>query len=674
MVTARDIPIGNGNLLIAFDQHYQIREWCYPLVGQENHTAGHPFHFGIACDNDFSWVDSSEWERHLDYEGHTLATSVRLRHRSWNIVLHATDVVDFHENILLRRFRCVNHGPKTRTVRLYFHHDFHVYGVDVGDTVFYDPMSQALIHYKGDRYFLMSGQTDLVAGVHDWATGRKELPGIEGTWRDAEDLTLEGNPISQGSVDSIYSLELKLLPHGEDTAYAWVASGRSLEDVRALNGLVTFESPETLIHRTAVFWNLWLDRTPTPSGSPPQAFDALYDRSLLVVRTQVDNRGGIVAANDSDIMHHSRDTYSYVWPRDGAWVARALDVSGHGDLATRFFAFCADVIDSGGYFLHKYNPNGSLASSWHPWVLAGRPELPIQEDETGTVLWALWQHFLQWRDVEQVEPWLTRLIFPAGQFLADYRDPETKLPWPSWDLWEERRGIHTYTVASVYAGLTAAAHFARAFGDASRAQAFYQAASETHQAALRHLVDSSNERLGSRIHPLERGFEMDPQADASVILVPQLGLIAPDDPLMVKSAEWIRDRLWVPTTVGGIARYENDQYQRTDWAPSVPGNPWFICTLWYTDYLLMCVQSAEDLREPARLIAWVQAHAQSSGVLPEQINPHSGEPLSVSPLTWSHAALILTIARYRRVLERLGLKPAAVDNETWAAQLAPIGY
>jgi GH15 family glucan-1,4-alpha-glucosidase len=40
----RDLPVGNGNLLVAFDDHYQIRDLYWPHVGQANHTMGHlPF-------------------------------------------------------------------------------------------------------------------------------------------------------------------------------------------------------------------------------------------------------------------------------------------------------------------------------------------------------------------------------------------------------------------------------------------------------------------------------------------------------------------------------------------------------------------------------------------------------------------------------------------------------
>lgn len=37
----RDIPVGNGNLLITFDQDYCLRDIYYPYVGQENHTGDH---------------------------------------------------------------------------------------------------------------------------------------------------------------------------------------------------------------------------------------------------------------------------------------------------------------------------------------------------------------------------------------------------------------------------------------------------------------------------------------------------------------------------------------------------------------------------------------------------------------------------------------------------------
>jgi hypothetical protein len=40
----RDLPIGNGSLLITFDAQYCLRDLYFPNVGHENNTLGHPCH------------------------------------------------------------------------------------------------------------------------------------------------------------------------------------------------------------------------------------------------------------------------------------------------------------------------------------------------------------------------------------------------------------------------------------------------------------------------------------------------------------------------------------------------------------------------------------------------------------------------------------------------------
>jgi glucoamylase len=42
----------------------------------------------------------------------------------------------------------------------------------------------------------------------------------------------------------------------------------------------------------------------------------------------------------------------------------------------------------------------------------------------------------------------------------------------------------------------------------------------------------------------------------------------------------------------------------------------------------------------------VAAHALPSGILAEQVDPYTEQPLSVSPLTWSHAAYVSTLLSY----------------------------
>ena len=46
------------------------------------------------------------------------------------------------------------------------------------------------------------------------------------------------------------------------------------------------------------------------------------------------------------------------------------------------------------------------------------------------------------------------------------------------------------------------------------------------------------------------------------------------------------------------------------------------------------------------LIEWAANHALPSGVMAEQLHPYTGAPLSVSPLTWSHAAYVRAVREF----------------------------
>ena len=142
------------------------------------------------------------------------------------------------------------------------------------------------------------------------------------------------------------------------------------------------KTPAELIDRTNNYWRLWVTKSLPDFADLPHKVVELYQHSLLILRTLTDNHGGIIAANDSDLLQFGRDTYSYIWPRDAARGVYALIRAGYIDMPRNFFRFCADVITDEGYLLHKYNPDGSLGSSWHPWYAREQMEIPIQEDST----------------------------------------------------------------------------------------------------------------------------------------------------------------------------------------------------------------------------------------------------------------------------------------------------
>jgi len=188
----RDIPVGNGKLLICFDHNYNIRDLYFPHVGQENHVMGEFCRMGVWVDNEFSWV-GKDWKIDLGYAEDTMVTSVSLYHKSLQLLLMCRDVVDFHENIYIRDITVENMAPHDREVRLFFSHNLDISGNSVGDTAAFDPESGGIVHYKGARYFLIGGQTYDHAGLSQFAVGQKNINGKEGTYKDAED----GLPVRQ---------------------------------------------------------------------------------------------------------------------------------------------------------------------------------------------------------------------------------------------------------------------------------------------------------------------------------------------------------------------------------------------------------------------------------------------------------------------------------------------
>lgn len=644
---ARDIPVSNGRMLVDFDPSYNLRDIFFPSIGQENHTGGTLCRTGIWVDGQFSWLNNPEWEKSLRYKPESLVTEVVLSRQNLGIKITFNDAVDFDRNLFLRRATVANLAAAERQVRLYFHYDFHLYGLGLGDTVYYDPESGAIVAYKGRRYFIASGRNSDGEHPSEWTTGQAEMGSLEGTWRDAEDGHLEGNPIAQGSVDATMSVHFTLPPLGESQVYHWLGAGTSLAEVKLLDSLVHERGPDSFINRTEAFWRAWVNKEPPDFWPLPASTIDLYKRSLLVLRTHTDDRGGIISSVDWDITDYNRDTYCYVWPRDAALAAMAFSEAGHAELARGFFRFCQGVVTRQGYFRHKYGPLGDVASSWHPFVdHEGHPQLPIQEDETGLVLYALWRHYLRWRDFEFIVPMYRGVIKNGADFMVGYRHSATGLPAPSFDLWEERWGIHTFTVAAVWAGLQAAAFFTQLFNEYKVSESYLQAAREIRAAALVHLFDSELNRFVRGLYFTGDGStKKDTTLDSSLCALFKFGMFAAEEPQIASTIEALRLRCQTP--VGGLARYEGDSYFRVQGpTPEAPGNPWLVSTLWLAQYYIGRAHSESDLEPALGLLKWAEHRAFPSGVFPEQYNPYTGTPLSVSPLMWSHGEYVLTVQQY----------------------------
>ncbi len=623
----RYLPIGNGRLLVSFDSDYRIIDFYYSKELSENHSAGKPFMFGIQVNQDFSWIDKRIIYS-ADYLSDTMVGNIKCK--VFDIFVECDNFVDIYEDIYVKKVWLKNDSNENKTVRLFFHQNFYIYGTNIGDTAIYYPDLQGMIHYKGRRYFYASTIDSNNNVLDQYAAGVKDFEGHEGTWRDAEDGELSMNPVAIGSVDSVIRHSIELKPSENKMLYYYIICGESLDDIRKILQYLTFKKLYRMEIRTANYWKAWHE---TIDLKLENKLISLFRRSLFIIRNHMNDLGAIVASSDSEILKSNRDEYYYVWPRDAAIATNALILAGHYTAARKFFQFAKKVVSPHGYFYHKYRTDGNLASSWIPLIYKNKNIVPIQEDETALVIWCLGNYMRKTNDIEFLYELYEPLVLKCANFMLNFREPNG-LPKESFDVWEERYGIHTYTVATTYAALKAAYEIAMKFGDVNYAIEFEKAAHEMKESFEKYFYSDSKGYYARAIIDGQPDFTL----DSAVMSIFLFGMKDPLDRRVENTMNNIMNRLWVKK-IGGIARYENDRYQRVKEDKEIPGNPWIITTLWAAQYYL----DIGNVDRAYELIKWVSDHAQTSGILSEQINPYDGSPLSVAPLIWSHSEFVITL-------------------------------
>ncbi len=646
-------------MLIGIDEHAQVSDFYWEYVGLEDHLSGNAVNrVGVWVDDQFSWLSDSEWNMAADYRNETLSGYIVAVHARLEIELVFQDVVYNEKPIFVRSITVKNKAERARNIKIFLGHQFRMYGEVKKDTVYYDPQDRTIVHYKGRRVAVIGGSIDGSDNFSQYSVGLSEIEGKEGTWKDAEDGELTYNSIEHGTVDSTIGFDKVVEAEEEFTFYNWVCMGKTLDEAKLLHKYVLKKNPEHLLKSTRDYWFAWVNKNTFSFHGLDDRTEELFKKSLLIIRTHVDNTGGIIASGDSDMLWHGRDNYSYVWMRDAALTAMSLDRAGYYEVVRNFYLFSRDVISEEGYFHHRYRCDKSLGSSWHPWIKDGKPRIPIQEDETALVIYALWTHYQYTKDLEFIESMYNAVIKKASDFMLSFRT-SNKLPKSSYDLWEEKFGVHTFTAATVYAALDVAAKFARILGKRMDEHLYSQGAREVRNAIIENMYDEETNFFYKYVHLEDGELFHDKTIDASTFYgVFKFGILDIDDERLTRMVHVLETKLKASGEFGNIVRYENDQYFTLH--QDTPGNPWIITTLWLAQYYIKKAKREEDLAKAKELISWVVRCALPSGILSEQIDPYTGRQLSAAPLTWSHAEYVTTIIEYMEKLEEMGVSKVII--------------
>lgn len=638
---ARPIVLSNGELHVGLNKYGLVHDFYFPYVGLENHAAGEDLRHrvGVYVDGHISWLDEDpDWTFTFSYPhtaliGHTLA-----RNENLQILLEFDDTVDAVISAFVRNIHIINTADRDRDIRLFMHQAF-VIGDSRSntDTAQYLPDSDAILHYRGRRAFVVSG----IQGSEPFdqhSIGIFGIEGHEGTYKDAEDGELSNSNVEHGRVDSTLRFKLQVAAHSSTRVHYWIAAGTSIREALYVHKQIKEDGIMSRLHATASWWHSWLKPAIAISEKIAPEHRQNFLHSVMIIKSQIDKRGAVIASTDSTLLNYSRDAYAYSWPRDGGFVMWPLIRMGYKDEAYRFFEFSKQGLHPGGYLMHKYRADGALGSSWHPYVHDGAVAPPIQEDETALVVFVFAQYYQMHPDAALMKDFYEPMIKPMANFMAQYIDDVTGLPRPSYDLWEQSFLTTTYTVSVVYAALLAAADLAGVMSDSDNAVKWKTAADDIQVAAKKHLYNSERSVFyKGLIVNNDEIQKIDVIDTSSTFGAYMFGLFSHDSTEITTSVQTIVDVFGHSDTSHGLPRYENDDYRRD--RDDITGNWWFITSLWLAQYYL-----DQGKREDAfRIIDWVRDCSLSSGMIGEQINPVTGQVVSPAPLTWSQAEYVSTL-------------------------------
>lgn len=642
----RPVVLSNGQMFVGLDEIGQVHDFYYPYVGLDNLTNARSTQhkIGVWVDGVYRWTNDGSWKISVDFNDDSLISDIIMHSDDLKIDINFHDFVDTEYNALVRCIKITNLANEKRDIRLFMHQVFQISRAGRADTAMYVPDDNYILDYKGRCCLLVAGKISGDGSFDQYAVGGYNIEGKAGTFIDAEDGELSGNPVEHGGVDSVIRFRREIEANSSFDVDYWVIAADSQSDGQVIHNTFKNSSMADRLAAAHTQWREWIQPERENLRSLGDDQQRALRKSMLIIKAHCDERGSILASGDSSIFNYGRDYYCYCWPRDGSYSVWPLIRLGLFEEAKNFFDFIRDTRHPDGYVMHKYQPDRAIGSTWHPLIHGKSKELAIQEDETASVIFMIGEYYRVSKDRSYIENMFDSFINPCANFLSNFIDKETGLPHASYDLWEEKFLTTTYTVCTVIAALEIAAQF----GDMLER-------SQSDVIHWRHAASKMGEKLDLLYHPngyFRKGFLLQPdgglQYDDTLDISSLYGLymyakVPLDDERLKSMVSHVEKRLLNTSPIGGVIRYENDQYFLKK--PQYKGNPWVVTSLWLAQYY----NSSDQLDRAQTLVKWAMGRSWPSGALSEQFDPENGYAMGVTPLVWSHAELINTLLDLARI-------------------------
>jgi len=551
-----------------------------------------------------------------------------------------------------------------------------------------EPLFCGLLDHANGGHFSLTAEEILASRQHyepDTAVLVTEVRTLTGTVRITDalalrpgtDLTDDADAGRQELIRSAVVLEgtvhlvVDIQPRGGATAtpaaagisiHAWrrpdldlhVRSNRSLDSLTSTHQLQAGErvdvvlswsgahrhhrfNAQELLSATATSWRNWIGNLDYVGLEKP-----LVARSAITLKLCDHwSSGALVAAPTSALPAPIGGVrnwdYRYTWIRDASFSVYAFRRAGFNEEAGAFLGWVLDTFEHGGQPRIMYTLGGDpVPDEWADPELEGyRRSAPVhwgngaadqrQHDVYGEVLDCAYQWVRSGRHLD-AHLW-RKLSSLADSAATAWRLPDQGI----WEVRSEGR-VFTYSAAICQVALDRAARIATQLRLPGPAEKWRQHADELTRTILEQSWDEHAQTLSEH---LEGGGGL----DASLLALPLRRVVPAEHPKMRATTRAIADRL----SAGNGLLY---RYLHEESPDGIPGDEgaFLLCSFWLVENLALQghIDEATDLYES------LCARASTVGLLPEQINPSTGEFFGNFPQAFSHIGVIsagTTLAR-----------------------------
>ncbi len=371
--------------------------------------------------------------------------------------------------------------------------------------------------------------------------------------------------------------------------------------------------------------------------------EAIIRAAITLKLSNFEETGGVVAAHTTSIPEAPGSgrtwDYRFCWLRDAYFVVKALNRVGATQTMEDFIGFTLSIAaNRDGPLKPVYSvvPNLSLEERIATDLKGYRGDGPVrignaavdqvQHDTYGSVILAALPLFFDRRLPKPGDESLFGLL----ETLGEKADKVSLVPDAG--IWEYRgrQRIHTHSSAMCWAGMNRLSAIANRLGLQDRVSYWNAKADPLHHELLERAWNPKRKAFTA-------AFGSD-DLDASVLLLPDLGVCEVDDPRFVSTVAAMEKEL---VREKHVMRYATaDDF-------GLPVTAFLICRFWLIDawWELGRKDEARDL--------FVDALASRNryGLLSEDVDPTSGALCGNFPQTYSMAGLILTGMKLSRSWE-----------------------